>query len=1332
MAKLERQHIRKVQVARGVDFDEQLWPINAAVFVLAGFVGWIALATSDFHDPRILYNGWVHLGFVALMVGVLLWAVVWLQGKMVRRVQLCVLLSLLIHLWLGFYLREKYLAMVALEETRRAQEALEEPEPTTIPDYHWEGVVPLPTRQSFEEPTKTAAPAPSETEPEPPTPRPKQPNVVLPQPSQPDTLQLEHADPAEIRRVELSAPRRDNVAAGGQVSRQHWKHRPEINEPIPQPTIQPAGRELPSMLAPQVATVRRDAQQPAFERRTFDPQPSDRRSQEPVKLARRAAGAEPLLEEPTTHTPNRRLDRSTDAPQEEPLLPEPIVVAATVEPPSPDANPIDAQRQLAVPNPAREASPSATAAVRAPLTPGAMMLPSATARRAEPAEPQPTIDAATSSRPSTLARSATGRTLPSTVLAGEALDLPAAAGTAAESRLDVSQTSAIERTAMGAPQNEAAAAAGRADFAVGSTELAARVGLPRASGVGRPSVTPSDPAPRIARSLDGIAAPITPLPSVDEMPSMAAAGGSGGQVNPSADAQATAVGRVGGVGIPSPTRPMSLGLGPATPPGSSGLAGAMALARVIGDEPRFSAQPGGGTPQPARSFGRAFAGDARAELPETAPADLSGARTPGPKLQARVSGQEREMAGLPGALSGQPASGALAALSASGAARRAAAARRAVASQREPGADGSAPAAGSTLARSDRGVDLPAAAETIEHDSEMGASGVAAVSGSAASGLEVGSNTAVQRTAADVPSGPAVVPSGVLDLGSGASELAALGVLGQGAPVIEPRLGGLAGQRSAAAEESGSGKLAAGGTPGTTAGPLRLPRGDDPGPSLAAEVGSGPPRETVLPGLLRGLAEAARPEAVAGNESSEPGDSDVAAGPEMGGITRREGGLLVQIAAAPGPGGLSEDPTPVVGIPSRRARPESEVVYPVSRRFVLERSAGRLTLDGRVHDELPDPFSQRTPQRRAEAVGTFGGTEGTERAVEAGLDFLARHQFPDGRWALDRFPDARDPEYRRAAAGEMNSDTAATGLALLAFLGAGYTHQEDKHRTVVGKGLDWLIQNQRPSGELFRNETDQTRYARSYAHGIAAITLCEAYGMTRDPGLREPAERAIQHIYDAQHPQLGGWRYTPPDGASQWQKESDTSVSGWQLMALKSAQMAGLPVRQDVLDKVSHWLDLAEAGRSQYVYNPRAADTPEQRRGRLPNQAMTAEGLLMRMYLGWQRDNPSLVAGAEFLKDNLPDLGTPTQPLHDVYYWYYATQVMFHAQGDYWDAWNGRLHPLLESSQVQSGPLAGSWAPDQPVADRWAHAGGRHYVTALNILMLEVYYRHLPLFRTLE
>jgi hypothetical protein len=417
---------------------------------------------------------------------------------------------------------------------------------------------------------------------------------------------------------------------------------------------------------------------------------------------------------------------------------------------------------------------------------------------------------------------------------------------------------------------------------------------------------------------------------------------------------------------------------------------------------------------------------------------------------------------------------------------------------------------------------------------------------------------------------------------------------------------------------------------------------------------------------------------------------------------------------------------------ARRRDTEPGMVRNAYEPSLLKRAGTRLSLDARVPTPPGEAFHQRAPDRRSELAKRHGATEGSERAVEMGLDFLARHQFPDGHWSLDQLPEGDGPEPAAFGLAQMRGDTAATGLAVLAFLGAGYTHVDNKHRAVVRKAIDWLLANQGPDGQLFTVPTDTERAGRIYGHGIGAIALCEAYGMTQDARLRLPAQRAIRFICDAQHPTWGGWRYTKRDDETAWRKESDTSVSGWQLMALKSAQMAGLEVPSPVMQKVGYWLDLAQAdGGARYVYNPYASDTPSQRQGRFPNLAMTAEGLLMRMYLGWDRNNPALIAGADHLKQNLPEVDRRFPTLRDAYYWYYATQVMFQMQGDHWSAWNGRMRPLLEKTQVQRGSLSGSWHPNQPVPDRWAHAGGRVYVTALNVLMLEVYYRHLPLFRTL-
>jgi len=339
----------------------------------------------------------------------------------------------------------------------------------------------------------------------------------------------------------------------------------------------------------------------------------------------------------------------------------------------------------------------------------------------------------------------------------------------------------------------------------------------------------------------------------------------------------------------------------------------------------------------------------------------------------------------------------------------------------------------------------------------------------------------------------------------------------------------------------------------------------------------------------------------------------------------------------------------------------------------------------------------------------------TELAIERGLAYLAARQGPDGNWSLQGH-------------GEevlVRSDTAATGLALLAFQGAGYTHQQHQYSQTVLRGLKYLLANQRPSGDLYRPEDESSnRNAWLYSHAIAALALCEAYGMTRDPQLREPAQRAINFIVRGQDERLGGWRYTP-------NASSDTSVTGWMMMALKSGELSGLAVSRATYAGIGKWMEIAQASPTQsweYRYNPYAADTDQQRHGRQPTQTMTAVGLLARLYLGWRRGRTEMKRGADVLASDPPAIGSLRDPRRDTYYWYYATQVMFHMGDQRWEQWNAQLNPILLSSQISEGPDAGSWDPLRPVPDRWGAHAGRIYVTAMNLLSLEVYYRHLPLY----
>jgi hypothetical protein len=347
--------------------------------------------------------------------------------------------------------------------------------------------------------------------------------------------------------------------------------------------------------------------------------------------------------------------------------------------------------------------------------------------------------------------------------------------------------------------------------------------------------------------------------------------------------------------------------------------------------------------------------------------------------------------------------------------------------------------------------------------------------------------------------------------------------------------------------------------------------------------------------------------------------------------------------------------------------------------------------------QLALAYSGREEGMRQALSRMYGGDALSDAAVIDGLAWLAKQQRNNGSWSL------RGP-YTAGSMAENRSS--ATAMALLAFLGNGNTHIRGTYKAEVDRGVKYLLKIQKADGDFFEGEK---RDHWLYSHGQCMIAICELYGMTHDTRLAESAQRAVKFAVEAQH-EKGGWRYRPKI------MEGDTSVSGWVMMGLQSAKMAGLEVPKEALDRFSGYLDTAqdESG-SRYAYLAGAAT----------DEVMTAEALLCRQYLGWSQSDPRLRAGADYLTspENLP-----TWSNRNVYYWYYATQMLHHMEGHYWPKWNNIMKPLLVENQVKSGAEAGSWHPMLPETDRWGAFGGRLYVTCLSIYILEVYYRHLPIY----
>lgn len=343
-----------------------------------------------------------------------------------------------------------------------------------------------------------------------------------------------------------------------------------------------------------------------------------------------------------------------------------------------------------------------------------------------------------------------------------------------------------------------------------------------------------------------------------------------------------------------------------------------------------------------------------------------------------------------------------------------------------------------------------------------------------------------------------------------------------------------------------------------------------------------------------------------------------------------------------------------------------------------------------------------------------GHTIETERAVAAALLWFNRHRNANGSWSLTHFT-AHCGANPCTGAGSTDSDVAATSLALLTFLAAGETHKQNgPYQTTVQQGLYWLMKQQAAGGDMSGAGGRRMSLSRHqmYDHALATITLCEAYGMTHDPAVGKAAQRAIEFIEWAQVQRTGGWRYVPQDPTG-----GDTSVFGWQLMALHSAQLAGLTVHQQTLEGGKRWLASVSKGfyGGQFAYQPFKDPTP----------TMTAIGLLSMQYLGRRADDPAVLEGRKELLANLPDNGK-----RNTYYWYYATQAMHNFMGPDWDTWNRQMRRTLLDTQCKQGCAMGSWDPENPTLDEWSAFGGRIVTTAFSTLTLEVYYRYLPLYQS--
>ena len=344
------------------------------------------------------------------------------------------------------------------------------------------------------------------------------------------------------------------------------------------------------------------------------------------------------------------------------------------------------------------------------------------------------------------------------------------------------------------------------------------------------------------------------------------------------------------------------------------------------------------------------------------------------------------------------------------------------------------------------------------------------------------------------------------------------------------------------------------------------------------------------------------------------------------------------------------------------------------------------------------PVNRTEPGRESfvDEGGPGNPTAQTEEAVERGLGWLAAHQLSDGSWRFDLKHELGTCQGQCRNGGAASSSFAATGLALLAFLGAGYTHLEGPYQNVVYDGL-YYMQTEARNTALGADLQE----GNMYGQGIATLALCEAYTMTKDRNFEPLAQQAIEYIENSQH-SGGGWRYHPG-------QEGDATVTGWQLMALRSAKYhAMLEVDQSVIYRADNFFNHLESdGGALYGYQDNE-----------PKPTSTAIGLLCRMYSGRTPRRPEIARGLSHIESWGPDAS-------DIYYDYYATLTLHHAGGSEFKRWYPVLSDHLLATQARQGHETGSWHFD----DQYGNKGGRLYTTAMAVMILETPYRYLPLYQ---
>jgi hypothetical protein len=377
-------------------------------------------------------------------------------------------------------------------------------------------------------------------------------------------------------------------------------------------------------------------------------------------------------------------------------------------------------------------------------------------------------------------------------------------------------------------------------------------------------------------------------------------------------------------------------------------------------------------------------------------------------------------------------------------------------------------------------------------------------------------------------------------------------------------------------------------------------------------------------------------------------------------------------------------------------------------------------------------FRERADRRSGKS--TIAADPKADAAIESALAWLAAHQSADGGWEAAGFGGwcngKKDETVPPDVAGKARYDVGTTGLALLSFLGAGYTNRsESRYGKVIASGLRYLRNVQDGEGCFGRRLAGHY----TYCHAIAALAMVEAYGMSKSVVYKTPAQKALDFVELARNPHFA-WRYGIQPG------DNDTSITGWMTLALRSAAFVNAAEVQDgkeapfqldetAFEGASAWIDKMtdpEFGRVGYQQRGTGPARPMELVDAFPaekSESMTAIGVLLRVLAGADPATSDPVKKGAKLMAALPPVWDPKGGSIDLYYWQAGALAMAQVGGADAEAWRAALSKaLVEHQRTEGEPcgVKGSWDP----IDVWGSDGGRVYMTAMAALSLEAPYRY--------